>query len=174
MNFWVWALFILLFCLFDHHRQGTPIYSNVTVLRVIDGDSLLVSIGKKELQIRLAYVDAPELKQMDLKHRPWGKWAQMRLQQWLSQGAVQVKILGRDIYGRYLAEVYVDGQLVNYLLVKEGLAPIYAGSKFSSVRLRLQFWSAQRVAGLKKLGIWSNSKFLNPRFYRKARRTKMH
>lgn len=91
-----------------------------TVTRVVDGDSLWVRLeaGSPPLRLRLAGVDAPEICQ------PFGAASREALLARLALAGqqVRVRLLGRDSYERWLAQVRtVDGDVAAWL-VGQGLA----------------------------------------------------
>jgi len=68
----------------------------------VDGDTLVCNRQK----VRLTNVYAAEL------NEPGGHAAKRRLQSLISSGAVALRPLGHDRYGRLLAEVYVSGRRI--------------------------------------------------------------
>jgi micrococcal nuclease len=92
----------------------------VTVISTGDGDTLRINRNGQGVTVRLACIDAPESDQ------PGGQAAAQRLSQLLPHGTVvQVRSLDTDRYGRDIAEVYVNNQIVNLTLVEEGYAVVY-------------------------------------------------
>jgi micrococcal nuclease len=82
-----------------------PIYT-------IDGDTLRVGADR----IRLRGIDAPELTE------PGGEAARQRLEQLLQEGPIRIVPYGQDVYGRTIADVFVDGRNVAEVLRQEGYA----------------------------------------------------
>ena len=73
-----------------------------TVVSVGDGDTMRVREGGRQLTIRLACIDAPEIAQ-----KPYGARAREPLQQLAPVGSeVALQIQTRDRYGRSVAEVF--------------------------------------------------------------------
>jgi len=71
-----------------------PVFANnltATVVSVGDGDTIRVLTGKKTVTVRLACIDAPEMKQS-----PWGQQSSARLKQLLPVG--QAKYMHRINY----------------------------------------------------------------------------
>lgn len=100
------------------------------VLSVYDGDTITVdidlgfSIFMRSQSIRLVRINAPEVR---------GSSAEMGAK---SRDALRGKILGKTVtlktikdtkekYGRWLAEVWIDGVCINDWLLTEGLAVSY-------------------------------------------------
>lgn len=93
---------------------------DATVTRVVDGDSLWVrpEAGAPPLRLRLVGVDAPEICQ------PHGAESRDALTARLALAGrqVRVRLLGRDSYERWLAQVRTaDGDVAAWL-VHQGLA----------------------------------------------------
>jgi micrococcal nuclease len=82
-----------------------PIYT-------IDGDTLRVGADR----IRLRGINTPEL------NEPGGDAARQRLDQLLRDGPIRIVPYGQDIYGRTIADVFVNGRNVAEVLRQEGYA----------------------------------------------------
>jgi micrococcal nuclease len=82
-----------------------PIYT-------IDGDTFRLGPNR----IRLRGIDTPELSE------PGGEAARQRLMELLQQGPIRVVPYGQDVYGRTVADVFVDGRNVAEVLRQEGYA----------------------------------------------------
>jgi micrococcal nuclease len=96
-----------------------------TVVRVIDGDTLVVSINNGDHTIRLLNIDTPETKDPAQPVECLGPQATEYLEGLLPKGT-QVRLefdaKRHDKYGRTLAGVFApDGSLVNANIAREGL-----------------------------------------------------
>ena len=105
---------------------------NAKLLRVVDGDTLDVSIDlgfdvwvKK--RVRLYGINAPESRTRDLEEKKKGIAAKEKLQELLeaSNGIFVIKSHGVGKYGRCLGTIYVEGDNINERLLAEGLAEKY-------------------------------------------------
>ncbi|HEX7765429.1 MAG TPA: thermonuclease family protein [Nitrospira sp.] len=67
-------------------------------------------------RIRLRGIDTPEL------NEPGGQAARQRLEQLLQEGPIRIVPHGQDIYGRTVADVFVNGRNVAETLKVEGFA----------------------------------------------------
>jgi endonuclease YncB( thermonuclease family) len=98
----------------------------VMVRAVIDGDTIdVTSVGR----VRLLGIDAPEIGRGFDTAAPFGREARDRLTQLVLRRWVRLEHEGMmvDAYNRRLAYVLTeDGQLVNAVLLREGLARISA------------------------------------------------
>lgn len=94
----------------------------------MDDDTIWLQ-GEK---IRIADIDAPETHPSRCPgEKKLGEEATLRLQQLLDAGTVTLQPIDRDrdVYGRKLRIVLVNGQSVGDTLVGEGLARWYAGGR---------------------------------------------
>lgn len=110
----------------------TAAAAKVQVVRVLDGDTLIARWPDGHTdRVRLLGVNAPEV-----SHPEYGKPGEPGGQEattWLRQQLAQAHTIyivaeqgrNRDRYGRLLAYVVADGQLLNEALLREGLARLY-------------------------------------------------
>jgi micrococcal nuclease len=95
-----------------------------TVTRVVDGDTIEVDLAGQHETVRYIGVDTPETVDPDKPVQCFGHEASD-----FNHGLVEGKRVElafdaerRDVYGRLLAYVYLDGDLVNAELARRGLA----------------------------------------------------
>ena len=81
-------------------------------IHTIDGDTLRMGSQR----IRLRGIDTPEL------NEPRGPEARQRLEQILKEGPIRIVPHGQDVYGRTVADVFVNGKNVAETLKQEGYA----------------------------------------------------
>ena len=81
-------------------------------IHTIDGDTLRMGPER----IRLRGIDTPEL------NEPRGQEARQRLEQLLKEGPIRIVPHGQDVYGRTVADVFVNGRNVAEVLKIEGFA----------------------------------------------------
>lgn len=81
-------------------------------IHTIDGDTLRMGSER----IRLRGIDTPELTE------PRGPEARQRLDQLLKEGPIRIVPHGQDVYGRTVADVFVNGKNVAEVLKQEGFA----------------------------------------------------
>lgn len=91
------------------------------VVKVHDGDSLVVQAGNADVEVRLADVDAPE------RGQPHADQARKALTDLLQRRAVSVEVLDVDQYRRKVARVrrVDDGLDINTEVVRRGHAWVY-------------------------------------------------
>jgi micrococcal nuclease len=94
------------------------------VIRVVDGDTIEVSLHGRREDVRYIGVDTPETVKPGTPVQCFGPAAH-RLNERLVGGRTVRLVPGaerRDIYGRLLAYVYSGGRFINAVLVRRGYA----------------------------------------------------
>lgn len=112
---------------------------------VVDGDTFFLKNNRQA--VRLYSIDAPELNLCG------GLGALARLERLLSKKKVQLKDPFVDHFGRIVALVYVDGKLINEILLKEGVVA-YDGHPGNAKEI---MYKAYDYAKTNKLGIYSSA-----------------
>lgn len=138
--------------------------------RVLDGDTVKVLYGRRLLKLRLAMIDAPELKQEGLNREPIGKNSQKFLEALVLDERLKVRVLKKDRYGRYLARLYHKGVDVNLRMVESGQALIYRYYEFENVRDKIEYMGAEMAAKRRRIGVWGSFGFYDPYAYRRMKR----
>src|SRR5450830_1551866 len=86
------------------------------VVSVHDGDTLTVLVGKQQVKVRLAEIDAPELRQ------PFGNRSKQSLAELCFQQTAHVEMIARDRYGRAVGKVECAGKDAGARQVALGMA----------------------------------------------------
>ncbi|MDC3417432.1 thermonuclease family protein [Aquibacillus salsiterrae] len=128
-----------------------------TINRVIDGDTVVVSIEGEVKTVRLLLVDTPETVDPSLPVQPFGKEATDFAKEILPTGKkVTIEFDGpkTDKYNRLLAYLWVGEDIMfNQLLLEEGLAR-YAYEYDPPYLYQEDLINAQTKARDKEIGIW--------------------
>ena len=95
---------------------GIPDYLNGTAAFIPDGDTVHIQRDGKTFKIRLHAVDCPESDQS------FGDVARVFTRDLIAGKQVTVRVHDKDMYGRYVGEVFIDGRSLNRELAREGLA----------------------------------------------------
>ena len=132
------------------------------VTGVLDGDSLRVKRSSRVYEIRLYGIDSPEYGQFC--------WLEARgLTRGLVLGKiVNIKPVDTDRYGRIVALVWQQGQLVNSELVRNGLAwvyPRYCQTQPLCSDMKLLEEAAQK----RGLGLWHKKSPMAPWLWRQIK-----
>jgi micrococcal nuclease len=101
--------------------------ANATVVRVVDGDTIVARIDGAQERVRLIGIDTPETVKPRSPVECFGKEASAHTKDLLPPGTPVRLVLdaeARDRYGRLLAYVYraADGEFVNLALARDGYA----------------------------------------------------
>ena len=115
------------------------------VVSAHDGDTLTVLEGTTQIKVRLAEIDAPELKQA------FGQRARQALGERLQGKQVRVEWEKRDKYGRTLGTVYLGEESINLWQVRNGWAWQYKQYSKSETLKR-----AEEQARKEKVGLWQD------------------
>lgn len=126
------------------------------VVRVVDGDTIAVTIGGRRETVRYIGVDTPESVKPNTPVQCFAKAASAANARLVAGRAVRLVLDAepRDRYGRLLAYVYRvrDGAFVNERLLREGYAKTLAirpNTRFAS-----RFTVMQNVARSERRGLW--------------------
>ena len=134
--------------------------SENTVVSIHDGDTIHVRLDNKDVKIRLALIDAPELKQnYGFKSRDalfkkiYGKQVHLDLES------------HKDVHNRPLAVIFLNNRNINEEMVEEGYAWDYHQYSHSKKLAELQ-----QNAKAHKLGLWKDANPVPPWEFRKTKK----
>ncbi|WP_341532147.1 thermonuclease family protein (plasmid) [Nostoc sp. UHCC 0302] len=131
---------------------------NATIVSVGDGDTIRVRTGNKTVTVRLACIDAPEMKQS-----PWGQQSSARLKQLLPVGqAITLRPVETDKYKRLVAEIYVGNRSINVNMVQEGEAVVYRQYLKGCPQSKDSLLQGENYAKQQRLAFWSQSNPVMP------------
>jgi micrococcal nuclease len=156
-----WVLVVLLAAGYGwaRHEDGDGAASTQTarVLRVVDGDTILVAVGGRQERVRYIGVDTPETVKPNTPVQCFGKRASAANHRLVDGRDVRLvaDAEARDRYGRLLAYVYRvrDGLFVNETLLRGGYAtPLTIAP---NVRFADRFAALARRARDAGRGLWS-------------------
>ncbi|MDD5228084.1 MAG: thermonuclease family protein [Methylococcales bacterium] len=133
------------------------------VIRVIDGDTIVIQTYAGKEKIRFAQIDAPETSHFGSRSQPYGKEAGQYLRKLVMNQSARVEVETIDQYGRNVGTVYVDGNNVNIALVKNGFAWVYRQYDHDSTLIDLE-----KAARSKRIGLWSLDNPIYPPDFRKV------
>ncbi|MEW6047303.1 MAG: thermonuclease family protein, partial [Bacillota bacterium] len=106
----------------------SPAHLLATVVRVVDGDTLVVRLDGREETVRLIGADTPETVHPTVGLEPGGPEASAYTKALLPPGtrvSLELDVEQRDRYGRLLAYVYLaDGRMINAELLRAGWAQL--------------------------------------------------
>ena len=105
--------------------EPSPDLLSYEVIRAVDGDTILISAFGSETTVRLIGIDAPESVHPDAeKNTPEGAQASLFLRQYVDGKRVTLEYDQelKDRYDRTLAYVYVDGMMLQDIMLGMGMA----------------------------------------------------
>ena len=128
------------------------------VLRVVDGDTIHVSLKNKDVTIRMIGIDTPETVDPRKPVQCFGKEASNHAHQLLDGATVYLEQDTSqgdyDKYNRLLSYIWMsDGRLFNQVMIAEGYAFEYTYNL--PYNYQTQFKSAQHNARNQQLGLWA-------------------
>ena len=128
---------------------------DLSVKRVVDGDTVVLEKNGYEYKVRLIGVDTPESVHLDKnKNTKEGKIASDFTKERLTGKKVDIEfdVKPQDKYGRYLVYLYVDGISYNEVLLEEGMARVMMISP--NVKNKELYAQIEKRAKDKKIGVW--------------------
>lgn len=135
-----------------------------TVVSVHDGDTITLQTEAETKKIRLAGIDAPEIKQ------PYGIESRDALRQGVLNQTVAVDTTKLDKYGRFVGKVLIDGEDINLKQVSRGLAWVYTDYiKELAADDRELYRAAESAANDAHIGLWQDELPAPPWEYRKSK-----
>ncbi|MCQ6276788.1 thermonuclease family protein [Bacillus sp. V3B] len=130
-------------------------YPQATVNRVIDGDTIEISMNGEEEDVRLLLIDTPETKGPNKPVEPFGPEATDYAKEVLEGKTVgiQVGTEERDKYDRLLAYAWVGDKTFQEMILEKGLAR--TAYLYNDLTMLDEFHEAQDVARNQGIGVWS-------------------
>ncbi len=143
-----------------------PLKIPVKVLKVYDGDTVLVGHGSYQFKVRLLKIDSPEKGQPFLTSPADAGFSSSSCLQKLApvNSQQELLIIKEDIYGRILGDL----KGISLKLIEEGCTTLYPHAEFSSVREKYQYLRALKKAKAQQVGLWSSGGFRQPKLWRKS------
>jgi len=129
-----------------------------TVVAVLDGDSLMVLDGRRQVEVRLHGVDAPEGGQA------FGNVCKRTLSNLVFGKTAAVQVVDIDRYKRSVSRLTVDGRDVGLEMVRAGCAWHYR--QYSN---DASYAAAEEEARRARRGLWQDAKPVAPWTYRRLR-----
>ncbi len=137
--------------------RGADATGPFPVTKIVDGDTIWIRQPTGKVKVRLLGIDTPETRAPGKQVECFGREATAAAVQLLTAAQVWVETdptqNTHDRYGRLLAYVWLDDDLVNLDLITGGYAAEYTYDK--PYRLQQQFRDAQTRAQDADRGRWS-------------------
>lgn len=129
------------------------------VLRVVDGDTIEVSLSGKKETVRLIGIDAPEAVDPREAVKCFGKEASDKAKEILNGETITLESdptqRDRDRYGRLLRYIFINSLNFNKFMISSGFAHEYTYQS-NPYKYQLEFIEAQKSARENKKGLWAD------------------
>lgn len=143
---------------FKQNKTIQPSGETAKVVKVIDGDTLEVSLNNKIERIRLIGIDSPEVLDERKPVQCFGKEASNKAGKVVTGKTIVLESdptqENMDEYGRLLRYVFLDDLNFNKLMVSEGYAHEYT-FKGNIYKYQSEFVQAEKEARDADKGLWS-------------------
>ncbi len=138
------------------NKENAFVQTDAKVTRVIDGDTIEVSINGELKTVRYIGINTPETVHPSKPVECFGKEASAKNRSLVEGQVVRLEkdVSDTDTYGRLLRYVYVGDVFVNLRLVEEGFAS--ASSYPPDVRFNSEFREAESTARDSGRGLWGD------------------
>lgn len=143
----------------NNGQAGSPATGTYKVIKVDDGDTVVVDWNGQKRTLRLIGMDTPEVVDPRKPVQCFGREASARGHQLLDNQQLRVELdpaVGEvDKYGRTLAYVFLpDGSLYNQTMIADGYAHEYTYNK-QVYKYQAQFKAAELDARTASKGLWA-------------------
>lgn len=146
----------ILFSIFIFSLSMIAMAVSGKVIRVSDGDTILIQSGSQRIKVRMYGIDAPELKQN------YGEDSKNYLEKRILNKNVDVKVINEDKYGRKVGKVFYKNKDINLEMIKTGNAWFYE----YHAKKEKEYRKASKSVQEQKLGLWKDKNPQNPRNFR--------
>lgn len=136
------------------------------VVRVVDGDTVILNIDGQKTRVRLIGIDTPESVAEDKSRNvKEGKIASEYTKNLLENKKVRLEFDDEkeDVYERKLGYLFLDDEFINEKLLKEGMAKLYTKTTNQKYSERLK--KAEEYARKNKKGFWKDFYVNDPNLY---------
>lgn len=160
----LYVLLLLLFLMIIFPISVSAKSDVVKLSKCVDGDTAKFIINGKEYSTRFLAIDTPEVKHPKKGVEPFGKEASKYTCDSLEKAHEIVleydnNSTEEDKYGRKLAWVFVDKELLQEKLVSKGYAKV--AYLYDDYKYTKKLQEVEKKAKKSKLGVWSNQKSIN-------------
>lgn len=135
------------------------------VIGITDGDTLTLLVDRQTYKVRIAGIDAPE------KRQAWGAKSKTNLSRLAFNQEAVAECTKVDRWGRQICKVTVNAVDIGLEQIKDGMAWWYRKyAKEQSAGDQSAYESAELMAKLRRLGLWSDTNAVPPWDFRSGGR----
>lgn len=142
---------------------------SIIVDECINGNTCIMSIGEKKINVRLIGIDVPEMGLNNQKGQPFSIESKNHLNNLIKGKAIHLNLHKWNKKNIFLGEVEINHIDVNLEMIQSGYAEVYRGYNIIDTRF---YEIAEQVARIQKIGIWSNPNYVSPKDYRRIHKIK--
>jgi micrococcal nuclease len=144
----------------EQTQPSEDLQATIPVVRVVDGDTVVVSLNGSHETVRLIGINTPETVDPRNTVQCFGREASNAAKSLLEHTSVSLEADptqgDRDKYGRLLRYIFLtDGTSFNQLMIEEGYAYEYTYNK--PYKYQQEFKAAQLSAQQGKKGLWNEA-----------------
>ncbi len=121
-----------------------------TVTNVVDGDTIDVSNCSDPGRIRLILIDTPEISPGECYGKEASEYTKSRLLN--RQVGLEKDVSNKDRFGRNLRYIWIDGELFNESIVRDGFAALAVYPP--DVKYQVRIAAAESFAQSASIGLW--------------------
>ncbi|WP_298269909.1 thermonuclease family protein [Geobacter sp.] len=122
------------------------------VVRVTDGDTLVLNTGRTSPKVRLFGIDAPETRHLAKAGQPFGTEAKRALGEKVLGRRITLEILDVDKNRRIVGIVRIGRRDINREMIEEGWA--WAYRRYLTPPLAASYLGAEKDARRARRGLW--------------------
>lgn len=135
------------------------------VVRILDGDTVDVLVNRQPVRVRLAQIDAPEIRHGTRNPgQPFGERSRQSLASMVFRQNVIIEVEGADQYGRTIGTIMEGNFNVNAEQVRRGMAWVYRHYSHDPALLQVE-----QEARAQRRGLWADPNSVPPWDYRHSR-----
>lgn len=127
------------------------------VVKIADGDTLTLAVGRQHHKIRIAAIDAPE------RYQAWGDRSRTHLSSLALNQAAVANCSGFDQWGHRLCKLTVNNRDIGLTQIEEGMAWwSRQNANEQPAAEQSAYGSAELMAKLKRRGLWRDTNPMPP------------
>ena len=132
----------------------------VEIVRVVDGDTIIIHLNNHDERLRLIGINAPESVKPNSPIECFGKEASQHMKDLLADKTSLEFVRdstqeARDRFGRLLGYIFIDDQNIAEQMILDGYAYEYTYHKSNPYEYQSDFKHAEQKARKEKRGLWA-------------------
>lgn len=139
----------------ESNSENSSLSGYYDVISVTDGDTIRINYKGISTPVRLIGIDTPEVNHPSEPIQCYGKEASQKLTSLINGKVVKIErdVSETDRYGRILAYIWLNEELINETMVKGGYA--FSSAYPPDIKYQSVLDAAEIYARTNELGLWS-------------------